>query len=206
MATCDTSTTTSTTSSSVSNVCGGTSRSSTVSTVVTDGLALGGSTTNFTALCQDLSRTLVFNGNVPAGKYYLFFTAEAITMNEIRVVVENSTGACFKWNLRHSLNYSGLGTQLFAGDVDSTSTGLGNSYPSEVAFVSAATSIPSASHVWIEVTQMELTDFAAMTFIYQPPCAVQSDDIDNPVLTQTFDGQAGLLGLNPPTEDLSLFQ
>lgn len=116
------------------------------STVPSNGqlLAYNSSTSRWEPTARNRSKSLTIESPTSSEDLTLFFTDEAITITEIRVVVRGTTPSV-TWQVKHSDDRSASGTQIKSQTTTSTTTG-----DSVTSFDDDT--VPADSFVWFETS------------------------------------------------------
>ena len=104
----------------------------------------------------ELTETYIINDPQVSGRRYLTFAHLASTITKV-VVLHEGTATSSTLNLGHGANYQGVGTGLFDSPVTSTSTSIGDHYPSDQAFATNAETVSANSHIWAEISAASAT-------------------------------------------------
>lgn len=101
----------------------------------------------------EITETYVIEDPQVAGRRYLTFANLPSTITRV-VVLHEGTDTSSTLNITHGTNFQGVGTDLFAAPVTSTSRTSGDHYTS---FVAGAETVAPTSHLWATITAASAT-------------------------------------------------
>ncbi len=108
------------------------------------------------------SKTIVVEDPTNSEDISMFFTAQAITITEMRAVLVGSATPSVTWTIRHGTDRNAAGAEVVTGGTVTTSTTTG----SDVTAFNDAT-IVADSFVWLETTaQSGTVDEISITIVY----------------------------------------
>lgn len=101
----------------------------------------------------EITETYVIDNPQVAGRRYLTFANLPSTITKV-VVLHEGTGTSSTLNISHGANFQGVGTDIFAAPVTSTSRTSGDHYST---FAAGSASVVASSHIWATITAASST-------------------------------------------------
>jgi hypothetical protein len=101
----------------------------------------------------EITETYVIDNPRIAGRRYLTFANLGSTITKV-VILHEGTATSSTVAISHGANFQGLGTDIFAAPVTSTSSTVGDHYST---FVANADVVAASSHIWATVSAASAT-------------------------------------------------
>ena len=101
----------------------------------------------------EITETYIIDNPQVAGRRYLTFANLGSTITKV-VILHEGTATSSTVAISHGTNFQGLGTDIFAAPVTSTSTTVGDHY---ATFAAGADAVAPTSHIWATVSAASAT-------------------------------------------------
>ena len=95
----------------------------------------------------EITETYLIDNPQVGGRRYLTFANLGSTITKV-VILHEGTNVESQVSIAHGSNYQGVGTDIFAAPVTSTSRTVGDHY---TAFVADSATVTATSHIWATV-------------------------------------------------------